>query len=170
MIIGITRSGKGEMYVFPIIDIYSRAENKQYSIQYILDKNEVQIFASNIYYDPRKDGERTTDIPVQITEKQLNLSEKELATIVKKLVLDEKLDKSMLHNNEYDFFDYLDDETNEYDTEEGLYSIKDRVTPKRFNNGNVELSLLARMIKIEDLITKQTNTYIHLFLLSLLIL
>lgn len=28
MIIGITRSGKGEMYVFPSIDVYSRAEKK----------------------------------------------------------------------------------------------------------------------------------------------
>lgn len=28
LIIGITRSGKGEMYVFPMIDIYSRAEQK----------------------------------------------------------------------------------------------------------------------------------------------
>lgn len=28
LIIGITRSGKGEMYVFPSIDVYSRAEKK----------------------------------------------------------------------------------------------------------------------------------------------
>lgn len=28
LVIGITRSGKGEMYVFPSIDVYSRAEKK----------------------------------------------------------------------------------------------------------------------------------------------
>lgn len=28
LVIGITRSGKGEMYIFPSIDVYSRAENK----------------------------------------------------------------------------------------------------------------------------------------------
>jgi len=33
-IIGITRSGKGEFFVFPIIDIYSRAENKIYFISH----------------------------------------------------------------------------------------------------------------------------------------
>lgn len=151
LIIGITRSGKGEMYVFPIIDIYSRAENKQYNIQYNPDKDKVQIFSANIYYDYREDGERKTDMPVMISDKKLAFTDKDLKVIIKDLIDKGKLDKEALADKEYDFYEMFDtDDEEEYYTEESLYSTKDRVTPKRSVEGNIELALLARMLRIRD--------------------
>lgn len=49
LVIGITRSGKGEMVIFSGIDLYSRAEHKRYVYEDGILK------AYDIYYDP-KDG------------------------------------------------------------------------------------------------------------------
>ena len=81
LVIGITRSGKGEMFVFLIIDIYSRAENKVYYLNYSED-GELKMYASNIYYDYRAGGIRKTDIPSQISEKQLNFGKKEFYQVI----------------------------------------------------------------------------------------
>lgn len=160
LIIGITRSGKGEMYVFPIIDIYSRAENKQYLIQYNQEKDKYFIYASNIYYDYREDSKRKTDMPVRINERQLALSEKDLNTILQKYVSSGELDKSVLKDNEYDFDKLLDmDEGNDYVSENVLVSTKDRVIPKRINEGQLELALFSRSLKISDKSTSVTREY-----------
>ena len=155
LIIGITRSGKGEMFVFPVIDIYSRAENKQYTVQYNPNKDKIQIFAANIYYDYREGGMRKTDMPVMISQAQLALTDKELKEVVKNLVNEGKIDKAVIDDEEYDFYEMFEtDDTEEYYTEESLYSTKDRVTPKRSIDGNIEFALLTRMIRITDNITK----------------
>lgn len=160
LIIGITRSGKGEMYVFPIIDIYSRAESKQYLIQYNQEKDKYFIYASNIYYDYREDSKRKTDMPVRINERQLALSEKDLNTILQKYVSSGELDKSVLKDNEYDFDKLLDmDEGSDYASENVLVSTKDRVIPKRINEGQLELALFSRSLKISDKSTSVTREY-----------
>lgn len=112
-IIGITRSGKGEFFVFPLVDIYSRAENKIYFIS----KNPLEIKAENklethkerymantsnkitngssytprgwylysadVYYDEKLGYKECHGDLVAIDEKTLNLGKKEFQEIIK---------------------------------------------------------------------------------------
>lgn len=154
LVIGITRSGKGEMFVFLIIDIYSRAENKVYYLNYSED-GELKMYASNIYYDYRAGGIRKTDIPSQISEKQLNFGKKEFYQAIHNYEKETniKLDfpEYFEEEAEYSFFDNLqDDQEGNVVIEQMIINTSDKIKTRRYSDEQLELKLLTSKITLWD--------------------
>ncbi len=157
LIIGITRSGKGEMFVFVIIDIYSRAENKYYRIYFECGEDGMyhfRIYISNIYYDYREGGIRKYDIPELIDEKTLSFGKKEFLEVIKNYETEHnvklKLPEGVILEDSYSFFNYIDGTAKNVVTELVPVSYLSKVKPKRNKDERIELKLLARKVCITD--------------------
>lgn len=166
LIIGITRSGKGEMFVFLILDIYSRAENKEYWLR--MERQEdgnwsFRLFAANIYYDYREGGIKKKDIPELIDERKLSFSKKEFIDAIRgyeeehnvKLKLPDQVKEEDLS-----FYDYIDGTSKKnMVTEVKAVSYLNKVKPKRNRDERITLKLLSRKICIVDAETNSQTEY-----------
>lgn len=163
LVIGITRSGKGEMFVFIIIDIYSRAENKEYYLNYDKEGN-LKIYVSNIYYDYRSGGIRKTDIPGQIDEEQLKFDKNEFYQVLhnyeKEYNIKLELPKDFNEEIEYSFYDNIQDnlETNVV-MEQMIINTSEKVKAKRSSDEKLEFKLTTSKLIICDKESKQEVTY-----------
>lgn len=166
LIIGITRSGKGEMFVFVIIDIYSRAENKYYRIYFEYGEDgtyHFRMYASNIYYDYREGGIKKYDIPELIDEKTLNFGKKEFIEVINNYEMEHnvrlQLPEGVELEDSYSFFDYIDGTAKNVVTELVPVSYKEKVKPKRNKDDRIELKLLARKLCITDMEVNEVMEY-----------
>ncbi len=157
LIIGITRSGKGEMFVFVIIDIYSRAENKYYRLYFEYGEDgtyHFRMYASNIYYDYREGGIKKQDIPELIDEKTLNFGKKEFFEVINNYEMEHnvklQLPDEIKAEDNYSFFDYIDGTAKNVITELIPVSYLNKVKPRRNKDERIELKLLSRKICITD--------------------
>lgn len=157
LIIGITRSGKGEMFVFVIIDIYSRAENKYYRLYFEYGEDgtyHFRMYASNIYYDYREGGIKKQDIPERIDEKTLNFGKKEFFEVINNYEMEHnvklQLPDDIKAEDNYSFFDYIDGTAKNVITELIPVSYLNKVKPRRNKDERIELKLLSRKICITD--------------------
>lgn len=157
LIIGITRSGKGEMFVFVIIDIYSRAENKYYRLYFEYGEDgtfHFRMYASNIYYDYREGGLEKHDIPELIDEKTLSFGKKEFFEVINNYEMEHnvklQLPDDIKAEDDYSFFDYIDGTAKNVITELIPVSYLTKVKPRRNKDERIELKLLARKICVTD--------------------
>lgn len=157
LIIGITRSGKGEMFVFVIIDIYSRAENKYYRLYFEYGEDGtyyIRMYSSNIYYDYREGGIKKQDIPERIDEKTLNFGKKEFFEVINNYEIEHnvklQLPDDIKAEGNYSFFDYIDGTAKNVITELIPVSYLNKVKPRRNKDERIELKLLSRKICITD--------------------
>lgn len=159
LIIGITRSGKGEMFVFVIIDIYSRAENKYYRLYHDngdgeADTYHFRMYASNIYYDYREGGIEKQDIPELIDENTLGFGKKEFFEVINNYEMEHnvklQLPDDIKAEDNGSFFDYIDDTAKNVITELIPVSYLIKVKPRRNKDERIELKLLSRKICITD--------------------
>lgn len=162
LIIGITRSGKGEMFVFVIIDIYSRAENKYYRIYFEYGEDGMyhfRMYAANIYYDYREGGIKKYDIPELIDEKTLSFGKREFLEVINNYEMEHnvklQLPEGIELEDNYSFYDYIESASRKNVVTELIpVSYISRVRPKRNKDEKIEFKLLARKICITD---KETN-------------
>lgn len=157
LIIGITRSGKGEMFVFVIIDIYSRAENKYYRLYFEYGEDgtfHFRMYASNIYYDYREGGLEKHDIPELIDEKTLSFGKKEFFEVINNYEMEHnvklQLPDDIKAEDDYSFFDYIDGTAKNVITELIPVSYLTKVKPRRNKDERIELKLLARKMCVTD--------------------
>ena len=162
LVIGISRSGKGEMFVFIIIDIYSRAENKEYYLNYDKDGC-LKIYASNIYYDYRAGGIRRTDIPIQISEEQLKFGKTEFYQVLKNYESDYnirlELPPDFEDELEYSFYDNIQDNQDNVVMEQVIINTSDKIKPKRSSDEHIEFKLTASKLIISDKESNQEVSY-----------
>lgn len=167
LIIGITRSGKGEMFVFVIIDIYSRAENKDYQIYFEPEEDgnhHFRMYASNIYYDYREGGIKKYDIPELIDEKILKFGRTEFFEVIsnyeKENNIKLQLPEDMEFDDSYSFFNYIDSNSDKNVVTETIpISYMNKIKPRRNRDERIELKLLARKICIMDKELNETVEY-----------
>lgn len=167
LIIGITRSGKGETYVFVVIDMYSRAENKEYYMYYEFEENGIYNFrkyATNIFYDYREGGIEKHDIPELIDERKLNFGKKEFIQVLNNYEMENnvklQLPEGVTLEENYNFFDYIDiDKEKNVVTELRPVSYMSKMKPKKNRDDKIELKLLAKTICITDKVTGEILEY-----------
>ena len=158
LIIGITRSGKGEMFVFVIIDIYSRAESKVYYMYFEYEEDgeyHFRMYSANVYYDYREGGIRKNDIPEKIDEKRLKFGKKEFIEVINNYEIEHnvrlQLPEGVNLEDSYSFFDYIDNNSGKnVVTELMAVSYLNKVKPKKNRDDRIELKLLARKLCITD--------------------
>lgn len=163
LIIGITRSGKGEMFVFNMIDIYSRAENKLYSI-YPEKKQEqmfFEIFASNIYYDYREGDKQKFDIPEKVGEVRMTEEEflRVISTYEKEHNVTLRMPKTYQPKKQSSIFDFIDKEASNVVKENVVVSYRDKVKSKKNKDDKAELKLLSRKLCLLDKSTGEQIEY-----------
>lgn len=161
LIIGITRSGKGEMFVFVIIDIYSRSENKYYT----LDLNRNHFFSADIYYDYRDGEVKMYAAPERIEEGRLAFGQKEFQDTIKNYEKEHMI--KLRFPKEYNetsgsLFDYIDNENvapaSEV-SEQMVISYRNKIKPKKHTDDKLELKLLSKKICITDRETGRITEY-----------
>lgn len=152
LLLGMTRSGKGETYVYLVIDLYSRAENKEYTL--IDDENGWKIYASNIYYDMQEDGVRKTDIPLLLKEKDMAFGKKDFMEVIHnyekehdvKLKLPEGAETEEAHS----FFDYIEEEQDNVVVLNIPEQVSDKVKTRKMTSGCMEIKVLSRKLRVTD--------------------
>lgn len=169
LIIGITRSGKGEMFVFVIIDIYSRAENKYYRLYFEYGEDgtfHFRMYASNIYYDYREGGLEKHDIPELIDEKTLSFGKKEFFEVINNYEMEHnvklQLPDDIKAEDDYSFFDYIDGTAKNVITELIPVSYLTKVKPRRNKDERIELKLLARKMCVTDKEVNEVMEYLFM--------
>ena len=163
LIIGITRSGKGEMFVFSLIDIYSRAENKIYNLYPKWEQEEItiEVYTSNIYYDYREGGRQKFDIPERLGD--VKMTEKEFLQVISNYEKEYnvKLSLSELYQpkKQSSIFDFIDNsESNNIVKEQIVVSVNDKVKAKKNKDEQAEVKLLSKKICILD---KKTGDHLE---------
>lgn len=168
LVLGITRSGKGEMFVFTIIDIYSRAENKWYTLNYMPETSGgagFRITVADIYYDYREGGTEKHDIPEIIDAGTLAFGKTEFMNVLRLYEQEHKhklqLPEGLELEDDYSFFDQIDgkEEGDNLITEMIAVSTADRVLPKKNTDKGIELKLLAAKICVTNKNTNESVEY-----------
>lgn len=154
LLLGITRSGKGETYVMVVIDLYSRAENKMYKMQFSED-GRVRTYASNIYYDMTEGGIRKTDIPLLLREEQVHFGKSDFMAAVHHYEGEHnvklKLPEGVKLEEDYSFFDYIDENhVKNIMTEKIPVIVADKVKCRQITEGNIEIKLMNTRIRITE--------------------
>lgn len=162
LVIGITRSGKGEMYVFTVIDIYSRAENKVYYMHYDTDTNNFALRVANIYYDVRNQRTELTDNPVEIDYSTLAFTKKEFETAVKTYEREHNIKPQLPENIDveetYDLIDSIDNNKITV-KEKKIVSTKDKIKQKQNTEKGITIKLTTKKLTIIDKNTETEKEY-----------